>query len=246
MKKQIDINCDLGEGYGNDAFLMPLISSCNVACGGHYGTVETITETIRLAKQYRVKSGAHPSYPDPDNFGRKIMEINDEVLGHSIYKQVMLCQSVCEAEGVKMEHVKLHGALYNKAVKDENTATVVIDALKATRLNFKLYVPYQSVLAEKGKMEFEICHEAFIDRTYHNDLSLVSRTEPRALITDAEQAWRQLFEMVKYQQVTTLEGQRSIILADTYCIHGDSDSAISILEYIHHQLTLHEIGLKNA
>ena len=129
-KRFIDINCDLGEGAGNDAQLMPLISSCNIACGGHYGDTDSIREAVRLALKYNVRIGAHPSYPDTENFGRKVMNCSPEELKQSIQEQLRLIQTVCEEEGAIISHVKLHGALYNKTSEDEELAKTVLEAIE--------------------------------------------------------------------------------------------------------------------
>jgi len=231
-----NINCDLGEGFGNDALLMPLISSCNIACGGHYGNSETIKKTIQLAKNHQVKVGAHPSFPDPSNFGRKIMNISDTALAKSVFDQVQLFLSVCQSENIEMHHVKLHGAFYNLAAKDERIARIVIDTLKNLNQSFSIYAPPNSVLEKIGATHFNMIGEAFIDRRYNEDLSLVSRTEKKALIESSEESWKQFYEIAFKQQVTSITGVISPIEAQTYCIHGDMENAISILHYIHKQL----------
>ena len=130
--RPIDINCDLGEGIGNDAEIMPYINSCNIACGGHFGDLQTIKETILLAQKYAVKVGAHPSFPDKENFGRKLMTLSDNDLMDSISQQIKLFHQACNETGARMHHVKLHGALYNLAAKDSHIAELVIQAFKQT------------------------------------------------------------------------------------------------------------------
>ena len=244
MIQTIDINCDLGEGIGNDSQLMPFLSSCNIACGGHFGDEQTIAETVQLAKQYHVKIGAHPSFPDQANFGRKIMEIEDEVLIESIHDQILLVDSISQAHQLPMHHVKLHGALYNLAAINRKTTDLVIKACLKTKLDFKIYAPYGSVLSELGKNYFEIVHEAFIDRAYNDGLSLVSRANDKALITDPAQAWVQLNQIFSHHEVKSITGQISPIQADTFCIHGDTEAAPGILAFIQEKLNQRGISIK--
>ena len=136
----------------------------------------SIKETIQLAKKHQVKVGAHPSFPDPENFGRKSMDIDNEALMQSLCDQVDLFSKVCRSENQEMNHIKLHGALYNLAAKSHEVADIVISAIRRTGVRCKLYTPYKSVLAEKAKPYLEVVNEAFIDRRYHTDLSLVNRS----------------------------------------------------------------------
>ncbi len=246
MRKRIDINCDLGEGLNNDEALMPYISSCNIACGGHYGDKESILKTIKLAKRYRLKVGAHPSFPDQKNFGRQMMKIKNSVLKKSIIDQVMLFKNVCESENVRVNHIKLHGALYNYAVRSSEMADLIIESLLETGIECILYTPYDSELALKGKHYFKIINEAFIDRTYNEDLSLMNRSSPEAIISEPKQAWNQLCGMIKHNEVISAKGQKVVVIADTYCIHGDNKNAINIMDYIYNQLQNLQIQINNA
>lgn len=242
MAKLIDINCDLGEGAGNDAQLMPYLSSCNIACGGHFGDRNTMLETIQLAKKHQVKIGAHPSFPDRENFGRKVMTIEDRKLQESIHQQIMNFKKISDEENVELNHIKLHGSLYNLAAKSATMAHLMMESFIQTGLYCKLYVPYQSELSKIQQNQFEICHEAFIDRAYNSDLSLVNRTDKNALITSPKKAWDQLYQIVKHQEATTVQGNKITILADTFCIHGDQEKAIEIMDYIYNKL--HQYNLK--
>ena len=241
MKRQIDINADLGEGFGNDAEMMPLISSCSIACGGHYGDKTTMLATIQLAKKYHVKIGAHPSFPDPDNFGRKYVSMTKSELTNSLVEQLLNFYTVCETEDTLAHHIKLHGALYNHAAIDPDIADAVMDAIVATRLLPKLYVPYGSVLAQKAKNTCPIVYEAFIDRRYNDDRSLVSRSESIALIKDSKYAFNQLLRIYNKAVVTTVSKSDIFIKAATFCIHGDHANSINILNYIHEQLPFYGI-----
>jgi UPF0271 protein len=240
----IDLNADLGEGMPYDEAIMPYLSSCSIACGGHFGNESSMREAIRLAKKYNVKVGAHPSFPDMDNFGRKIMTMTKAALTESIFEQITLFFSLCASEEIEINHVKLHGALYNYAAKDTPTAVAVVEAIVATKMRPKLYVPPNSVLSEKAKNLLPLVYEAFIDRRYELDLSLVPRTQTNAVITSPENAWKQLKSMVFDCEVETIDGKIKTIEAETYCIHGDNPEALKILHFIHEQFRTYNISLK--
>ena len=227
-----DINCDLGEGMGNDTELMGFIDSCNIACGGHFGTLKTVQETIKLAQKHRVKIGAHPSYPDPENFGRCLMPMRDEELQHTLIEQLQLFKQACSLQASTAHHVKLHGALYNAAAKDLSIAKVVLSAIASVFKDVIIYAPYDSVLAQLAQQQFVVKHEAFIDRRYLNDLSLVPRHHPQAVIDNPQQAWQQLSLLIEQGKVITLEGEVKTLKAETFCLHGDATNALSIIEYI--------------
>ncbi len=239
----IDINSDLGEGTGNDPAIMPLISSCNIACGGHYGDEDSMRTAVRLAQKYGVKIGAHPAFPDKDNFGRKLLTMTKSELYQAVFDQLLQFYAVCETEGATVHHIKLHGALYNYAAKDAPTADAVVEAIVATKIRPKLYVQHGSILAKKAENLLPLVFEAFIDRRYNDDLSLVSRSTEGAVIHDPETAWIQLKEMVLEGQVISIKGVPKEITASTYCIHGDHKNSIAILDYLHSQMEPHSISL---
>jgi UPF0271 protein len=240
--KQIDINCDVGEGIGNEAALMPHISSCNIACGGHAGTIDTIDATIQLAQQYAVKIGAHPSFPDTVNFGRKILEMSPDDLQKSIEKQLNLMNERLAVLGAKLHHVKAHGALYNLSAIDEVTAKVLVKAIKNTTEEVFLYVPYNSVIERIAlQHQMQIIYEGFADRNYNDDLSLVSRSEENALISDETAVFKQVYNMIINRKVTTISGLEVAIKASTFCIHGDHPKAISLVKKLVQLLEEHHI-----
>ncbi len=232
----ININCDLGEGTGNDAELMPFLTSCNIACGGHFGDDVTMRETIQLAVKYNVKVGAHPSFPDKENFGRVEMDIEPEVLKASLRQQVADFKAVCDEMGVEMHHIKLHGALYNLAAKNEEVAKNVLDAFEIFG-PIKFYVGGNLQIYLQDSEHYQFCKEAFIDRTYQDDLSLVNRNNPFASIESIEIAFSQLDMMIGSGEVETVSGKRIPIQAETYCIHGDNPKALEILQFIHQKFT---------
>lgn len=228
-----DINCDLGEGIGNDAELMPYLGSCNIACGGHFGDYTSMTEAVLLAKSHNVNVGAHPSYPDRENFGRRIMDISEKELHQSLHLQISAFKEVCEQQNVPMHHIKLHGALYNLAAVDAEIAALVLDVFASVQANIKIYAPYKSAIANLADDYFPVVYEAFADRSYNSDLSLVKRDLENAVITDKEIALQQVSSILQSNKVLSVDGKQVTIYADTFCVHGDQPHAVEILEYLH-------------
>ena len=239
----IDINADVGEGVGNEHQLIPLLSSCNISCGAHAGSTTDIETAITLAKQHGVKIGAHPSYPDKENFGRKVLDISDEELWESISSQLYTFTKTLKKLGGDLHHIKAHGALYNVMVKDKHTAQLFLNAL-ANYTSVPLFVPYNSVIATMAKKQgFTIIYEGFADRNYNTDLSLVSRTNGKALKTDPEHVVQHVVQMATENKVTAVDGQTVRIKAETFCIHGDSPSALEILVYLHQELPKYQLTI---
>lgn len=242
--KSIDINADVGEGVGNESKLMPFLSSCNIACGGHAGDLATMTHVVRLAKQHNVKIGAHPSFPDKENFGRADMNMSSADLYISLRQQVEDLQQVLLEENVQLHHLKPHGALYNLAAKDEKIAKVVLEVLKSIAMPVKLYAPYKSVMAELAlKENIEVTFEAFADRNYSEDLSLVSRKNKEALLTSKVKILDHVFRMVKHEKVRAINGVEVPIKASTFCVHGDTKNALQILKYLNEELPKNHIKI---
>jgi len=227
----IDLNCDLGEisglsKSGNDALIMPWITSANIACGFHAGDPLTIERTIRLALIHKVAIGAHPGYPDREGFGRKTIQMTGEELRASLLYQVGAVKSMAEALGGKLAHVKPHGALYNLAATDRNTADIIAQAVKATGPSLILYGLAGSQLIEAAKSAgLAYASEAFADRAYNEDGTLVSRALPGAVLYDAVMVVNQVLRMVKKKTVETITGKIIPIQVDTLCIHGDNEMA---------------------
>ena len=241
----IDVNADVGEGVGNELDLMPLLSSCNIACGGHAGDLASMTQVVRLAKAHKVKIGAHPSFPDKDNFGRIDIKMSAADLYSSIKYQIRDLQEVIHSEDAQLHHIKPHGALYNMAAKDEKTANVIIEVVKSISLPVKLYAPYKSIIADLAiKENIEVTFEAFADRNYNNDLSLVSRNIKNAVLTIKDDVLAHLKRMVLTQNVRTIDGEEVPIKASTYCIHGDTANAVKILEYLSLMLPKNKIFIQ--
>lgn len=236
MAYQVDLNCDVGEGVGNEAFLIPNISSCNIACGGHAGDRATMDTVVKLCKQYNVKAGAHPSFPDKENFGRQSMHMEHDALVACIKEQIEALQNVLDENQVEMYHVKPHGALYDMASKDESTAKAIIEAMQDYK-DKHLYVPYNSV-TERLAIEagLSIIYEGFADRNYNKDLTLVSRALPHAIITDADEMFEHVHRMVTEQKVRLPEGEEIAIEAKTFCVHGDNPKAIELISALRKNL----------
>ena len=241
----IDINCDLGEGIGNEKEILPLISSCNIACGGHFGDFETMSETVSLARKYNVKVGAHPSYPDRENFGRTSMDIARPDLIQSVQKQIEDFQNVLNKENMSLHHIKAHGALYNDSAGNKRVADTFLEAIDSYKNDVLLYVPYKSIIADRAIQKgFQIKLEAFADRNYNKDLSLVSRKLPDAVIQNPEKVLQHLIRMVRNEKIKTLDEQVIKIKAETYCVHGDSPMALKILNYLTVELPKNNILIK--
>jgi len=245
QKTVIDINVDVGEGINNETQLFPYISSCNIACGGHAGDTETMRSVVKLAKQYHVKIGAHPSFPDKEGFGRKTMDISCAALYTSIKAQIDDLISILREEHMRLNHIKPHGTLYNLAAIDAKCASVIIEVMKSILLPVKLYVPYNSVI-EKMAIEnnIPIKYEAFADRNYNADGTLVSRTHKHALIEDANTMFEHVFRMIISEKVKTISGAEIKIIADTFCIHGDNPKVIDLIKSLSSRLQKEGIQIR--
>jgi 5-oxoprolinase (ATP-hydrolysing) subunit A len=246
----IDINCDMGESYGaghvgNDAELMPLVSSANIACGFHGGDPGTIHQAIRLAQQYKVAIGAHPSYPDLAGFGRREMKLNPQEIYDNILYQIGAVEAFTRAGGDKLHHVKPHGALYNRAAKDTEMAEAIIHAIYYFDKSMLVYGPAGSELQKAAvKVGLVFCREAFGDRTYQPDGSLTPRSQSGALIKDIVLAVQQVVQIVETKTVTAQDGTTIPMEADTICIHGDGFHALDFARAIRHTLTEKGIAIQ--
>jgi len=228
---KVKINCDVGEGIENEQELMPYIQYCNIACGGHAGDVKSMTKMVELAIANKVKIGAHPSYPDKTNFGRKSLIIDRDKLIKTIRDQIDHLICIAKKSNMCVGHIKPHGALYNDIAKSKNLAKTFIEAIIIYKFNTTLFVPYESaietVAIENG---FSIFYEAFADRNYNDDLSLVSRKDSNALIRNSDASVRHVEEMLITGKVTSINNTKVKIKADTFCVHSDTINAISIVK----------------
>lgn len=231
---KIDVNCDVGEGMNNEDILMQYIQSCNIACGGHAGNEKEIHKIVALAIKYNVKIGAHPSYPDTENFGRKTLHMEPNELKESIQNQINLLRKIVKELGTVLHHIKPHGALYNDIAKNDDLSLEFLNAIMPYKNEVKLFVPYNSVIEKNAlKKGFSIIYEAFADRNYLDDLKLVSRQEKEALITNPKAILKHVNQMVTTQKVTTISGKKVAIKAATYCVHSDTENAIEIVQVLY-------------
>lgn len=243
--KTVDINADVGEGLGNEALLMPYLSSCNIACGGHAGDAKTMAEVVRLAKKHNVKIGAHPSFPDPLNFGRAVMDISAADLYSSLKSQIRSLQQIVHNENAQLYHIKPHGALYNLAAKDEKTARIIIEVVKSIAMPIRLYAPYNSVISKLAEQEkIIVTFEAFADRNYEEDLSLVSRKKAHAILHENSKILNHVLGMIYLEKITTVNGVEVPIKASTFCVHGDTKNAFEILEFLTKELPKYNVKIQ--
>lgn len=229
----IDINCDMGEGIGNDEAIMPFITSANIACGAHAGDEETIRATILLAKAHGVNIGAHPSFPDRRNFGRTEMVTTPQDVYNLVTEQLFFFRKIADMADATLHHVKPHGALYNMAARDAALAKAIAQAVKdfdATLVVFGLSGSASVIEAER--LRLSAWNEVFADRTYQDNGTLTPRSVPGALIEEEEKAVAQVVQMTERGSVTTLSGKEIPIAADTVCIHGDGAYAVQFAEAI--------------
>jgi 5-oxoprolinase (ATP-hydrolysing) subunit A len=246
----IDLNCDMGEGFLSDGQLMPYISSANIACGYHAGDTDTMKRTIELCLKYNVAVGAHPSYPDRDNFGRTDMLYNGiqpEDLPAIISEQINLIEAVCKTAGATLKHVKPHGALYNRAAKDIAVSRIICDTICEINPSLILYGLSGSVMestAAQSGLPFR--SEVFADRTYQRDGSLRPRTMRDALITDNNKCIQQVLQLVQQGSVKTIEGDEIPLRAETICIHGDGAHAVEFAKLIFHELNRNGIKINHG
>jgi UPF0271 protein len=235
--RAIDLNCDMGEGMPNDEAIMPFIDSANIACGFHAGNGEIIRYTIELCLKYNVHIGAHPSFRDRQNFGRKEMKLPLEKLYAIILEQLIRIDLIAKENGLSLHHVKPHGALYNMASKDAQMSRAIAQAVKDFDDQLIFYGLSNSYLISEARaLGLKTSSEVFADRTYQDDGSLTPRSQHNALIGNVEDCVQQVLQMVKDRTVTTTSGRRIPIQADTICIHGDGQNAVAFAKKIHQAL----------
>ena len=233
---RIDLNCDLGESFGNytlgrDAEIIPLVSSCNIACGAHAGDPVIMRRTVRMAAKAGIAIGAHPGYPDLQGFGRRNMALSPDEVYAFVLAQIGSLSAFCKAEGAKLHHVKPHGQLYNTAAKDEALAEAVACAIKDFDPSIILVGLAGSKSIEAGKKAgLQVAEEFFLDRNYEDNGSLRSRSLPDALITDEETAIARAVNTIKTGKVLSYSGKEIEVKADTICVHGDTSQALA---YVH-------------
>lgn len=246
----IDINCDMGESYGNfkvgnDAALLPYISACNIACGFHGGDPLHIEQTLKKVLQYPVRIGAHPAYPDLQGFGRRYMQLSEEELTAMVKYQVSALKGITESLGGKLSYVKPHGALYNAIATQKKEAKAVINAMQSIDAHLALMGLAGSALEKWAEeMQIEFIAEAFIDRIYEADGSLRARSKENAVIHSPNVATAQVLSILQNQKVSTFTGEEIPLKAQSFCIHGDNPAALPILRHLEKELSTYQITKK--
>ncbi|MFC0189713.1 5-oxoprolinase subunit PxpA [Fictibacillus aquaticus] len=250
MSKSVDINCDLGESFGqysigSDKEIMDFITSANIACGFHAGDYSTMKKTVALAAEKKVNIGAHPGLPDLQGFGRRnIALVKGEAYEITLY-QLGALEAFVRAEGTKISHVKPHGALYNMAAADPQLAEEIVRAICDFDPSLMLFGLSGSELIKAGeKAGLSVKNEVFADRTYQDNGTLTPRTMEGSLIVEDSLAVKQVAEMVKHGTVTALSGNKIAIKADTVCIHGDGKHALLFAQKLNE--SLQKEGVKTA
>ena len=252
LMQAIDINCDMGEGIGNpgspagrDELIMPFISSVNIACGYHAGNETIIRQTIELAQKNNVAIGAHPSFFDKENFGRTEMNISADKIYDIIILQLRLIEKVAKDRQAKLHHVKPHGALYNMSAKDPVIANAIANAVKDFDEDLILFgLSGSRSIEEARRLNLRTASEVFADRTYQDDGSLTPRSQTNALIEESATSVMQALQMIKEGTVTSVNGNKISITADTICIHGDGKNAVEFAKAIYQSLKQNKIDIK--
>ncbi len=247
---EVDINCDLGEGYGryslcDEELVMPMISSCNIACGFHAGDPLVIEKSIVLAIKNHVAIGAHPSFPDLQGFGRREMDMSMEELESSVLYQVGAVKSIAEANGGKIFHVKPHGALYNKSAREMDYAMAITRAVKRIDKDICLTGQPNSChheAAKKNGISFRA--EGFGDRRYHENGQLVSRKVAGSVLNSPEEIYHQIEQLTLNNSTSTIEGVDLALSVDTICLHGDNPDLVDVLEYLVENLLKNNLEVK--
>lgn len=224
----MDINADIGEGY-DDAGLMPYLTRASIACGGHTGDARSMDTALTLAAEYRVAVGAHPGYPDREGFGRRDWPATPEQIEQWVTLQIEALAENAASKGMRLAHVKPHGALYNAAAQYEAIAAAIARAVKDWDASLILLGLSGSRLIESGRAAgLTVMQEVFADRRYQSDGQLVSRETPGALITDPDIAAEQAYALAHDQPIAALDGSPLRLAADTLCLHSDTPGAIGI------------------
>ena len=248
---EININCDLGEKskhHSNkyDPDLLEIVNSANVACGYHAGDKETMIQVVKISKKNGVSIGAHPSFNDPENFGRERMNLSSTEVEKLIIDQYEILQNIASNYGESVSHIKPHGALNNMACEDIDLATTLAKTIKEISKDLIYLVPTGSKMEEAAKkLDMKIACEIFADRNYEDDGNLVSRKKSHALITDPEEAKKHVLKMVKTQSLNCHSGKQIPCEIDSVCIHGDNLSSLATAKSIKKNLVANGLDLKS-
>ena len=240
---KIDLNSDLGESFGaykigRDTDIVPLVSSANVACGFHAGDPTVMSRTVALCKESGTAVGAHPGFDDLQGFGRRNMSVSPEDAKNMIVYQVGALDAFCRASGVRLQHVKPHGALYNMAAKDKKLADAICRGIYDYDPSLILMgLAGSEMIASAKEIGLPYASEVFADRAYEDDGTLVARTKPGAMIEDEDEAVERVVTMIKTHTVKTISGKTIEIVPDSVCVHGDSQKALDFVLKIRKALT---------
>ena len=238
--RPIDLNCDLGEGAGHDAELMPLVTSANIACAAHAGDLATMRATVVLAQQHGVSIGAHPGFADRAHFGRRELALTDEEIERLMVEQIERLATLAA-----VRHVKPHGALYNLAARDAGVAEAIVAGIRAVDSTLILFAPPESELARIGEARgLRVAREVFADRTYQRDGRLTPRSALGAVISDEQTAVAQALLIVREERVRTLDGCEIPLKADTICLHGDGANPVGFAQKLTRELRAAGIELR--
>jgi UPF0271 protein len=244
MNLVVDLNADLGEGSGHDAELFELISSASIATGFHAGDADTMHAAVLGAKAHGVAVGAHPSFFDRENFGRKELKVTVDEVFDAVAFQLGVFQAIAEAAGMRPNHVKPHGALYNMAVRDEKLAEAIARAIRSVDSRLILFAPDNTELAGAGEAQgLPVAREVFADRNYLSDGWLVPRTRADALLTDPVEAAKRVLRMLREGKVRSVEGDDVNVRAETICVHGDTPGAVEFARELRSQLESHGVTI---
>jgi len=247
---EININCDLGEksklhNNENDPFLLSIVNSASVACGYHAGDEETMDQVVKISKENNVSIGAHPSFNDPENFGRKRMNLSSSEIRKLIIDQYEILQRIAFDHNENVTHIKPHGALNNMACENFDLASVIAKSIIQANKDLIFLVPTGSEMEKAGKkLKMKVAAEIFADRNYEDDGNLVSRSKPNALITDPEIAKNHVIKMVKNQALNCFSGKQIPCDIDSICVHGDGKSAVGTAKEIKDGLIKTGVTLK--
>lgn len=245
MSLTIDLNADLGEGAVHDKELLALVSSANIACGFHAGSAMMMRQSLLAARERNVAVGAHPSFDDRQNFGREEVALShDEILALVAY-QIGAFEALAKSVGLRAQHIKPHGALYNMAARDEAVADAIVQAVHSVDPQLIVFAPDASALSRAAEaQELRVAREVFADRNYMPDGSLVPRNHPEALLHNATAAADRVFRMLREQKVRAIDGNDIAVRADTICVHGDTPGAVAFAREL--RLALHQSGIVMA
>jgi UPF0271 protein len=246
MQKKIDLNSDVGESFGIykigfDEEVIPLISSANIACGFHAGDPSVMKRTLDIARKHSVGAGAHPGLPDLIGFGRRKMDVSLEEIKDYVTYQIGALQAVARSQGMSLQHVKPHGALYNMAVENVDIWEAIAETLSVLDKDLILVAlagPNRGQLeAIAARHSIRIAFEFFADRAYNSDGSLVSRKTPGAVLHDEEGVADRIVKLVSEGKVSAIDGSDMVLKADTICVHGDNPEALALVRKIREALT---------